>query len=60
MGIDYHSMARTVHLSHNREGHRRRTDRRTVVDTLYVITAQVTLPVLEFWYIGKFDPNGRK
>ena len=43
-GVDYHSMARTVYLSHHRGGHRRRTGHCTVVDTLYVvITAQVPL-----------------
>ena len=43
-GIDYHSMARTVYLSHHREGHRRRTGHRTIIDTLYIIiTAQVLL-----------------
>ena len=45
-GVDYHSTARTVYLSHHRGGHRRRTGHRTVVDTLYVvITAQVPLHI---------------
>ena len=45
-GIDYHSTACTVYLSHHRGGHRRHTGHRTVVDTLYVvITAQVPLHI---------------
>ena len=36
-GVDYYSMARTVPTSLHQEGHHRRTNRRTVVDTLYVI-----------------------
>ena len=43
-GVDYHSMACTVYLSHHRGGHCCRTGHRTVIDTLYVIiTAQVPL-----------------
>ena len=45
-GIGYHSMAHTVYSSHHQEGHRRHTDRRTSVDTLYiVITTQVPLHI---------------
>ena len=45
-GIDYHSTACTVYLSHYREGHRCRTGHRTIIDTLYVvITAQVPLHI---------------
>ena len=40
-GVDYYSMAHTVPMSLHREGHRCRTDRRTVVDTLYVV---ITVP----------------
>ena len=43
-GIDYHSMACTVYLSHRRGGHCHGTGHRTVLDTLYiVITARVPL-----------------
>ena len=43
-GIDYHSMACTVHSSHHRERHHRRTGHCMIIDTLYiVITAQVPL-----------------
>ena len=43
-GVDYHSTAHTVYLSHNRGGHRHRTGHRMVIDTLYIIiTAQVPL-----------------
>ena len=45
-GVDYHSTARTVYLSHHWGGHHRRMGHRTVVDTLYVvITAQVPLHI---------------
>ena len=45
-GVDYHSTACTVYLSHHRGGHRRHTGHRMVVDTLYVvITAQVPLHI---------------
>ena len=36
-GVDYYSTARTVPTSLHREGHCRRMNRRTVVDTLYVV-----------------------
>ena len=36
-GIDYHSTARTVYLSHHRGGHCRRMGHHTFVDTLYVV-----------------------
>ena len=36
-GVDYYSTARTVPTSLHREGHRRHTNRHTVVDTLYVV-----------------------
>ena len=36
-GVDYYSTARTVPTNLHREGHRHRTNRRMVVDTLYVI-----------------------
>ena len=36
-GVDYYSTARTVPMSLHWEGHRHRTNRRTVVDTLYVV-----------------------
>ena len=36
-GIDYYSTAHTVPTSLNWEGHRRCTNRHTVVDTLYVV-----------------------
>ena len=38
-GIDYYSTAHTVPTSLHREGHRCRMNRRTVVDTLYVVIA---------------------
>ena len=45
-GVDYHSMACTVYLSHHWGGRRHCTGHRTVVDTLYfVITAQVPLHI---------------
>ena len=51
-GIDYHSTARTVYLSHHQGGHRCRTGHRTVIDTLYVvITAQVPLHISGIWNI---------
>ena len=40
-GIDYYSTACTVLTSLHWEGHRRRTNRRTVINTLYVI---ITVP----------------
>ena len=40
-GVDYYSTAWTVPASLHREGHHRRTNRRTVVDTLYVV---ITVP----------------
>ena len=40
-GIDYYSMARTVPTSLHREGHHRNMNRRTVIDTLYVV---ITMP----------------
>ena len=43
-GIDYHSTACTVYLSHHRGGHHCHMGHHTIVDTLYiVITAQVLL-----------------
>ena len=49
-GIDYHSMTRTVYLSHHRERDRCHMGHCTIVNTLYiVITTQVLLhmyPVL--------------
>ena len=45
-GVDYCSTARTVYLSHHREGHRCCTGHRMTVDTLYVIiTTQVPLHI---------------
>ena len=45
-GIDYHSTAHTVYLSHHQGGHCHCTGHRTIVDTLYVvITAQVPLHI---------------
>ena len=40
-GIDYYSTARTVPMSLHREGHHHRTNRLTVVDTLYIV---ITVP----------------
>ena len=43
-GVDYHSMAHTVYLSHHQGGHCHHMGHRMIVDTLYVIiTAQVLL-----------------
>ena len=36
-GIDYYSLARTVPMSLHQEGHHRRTNRHTVIDTLYIV-----------------------
>ena len=57
-GVDYHSTAPTVYLSHHRGGHRRRMGHRTVVDTLYVvIAAQVPLHIwTRGWISGGLLP----
>ena len=64
-GVDYHSTAHTVYLSHHREGHRRHMGHRTIVDTLYVvITAQVPLHIFTLhccrsWFLC-YKSNGLK
>ena len=46
-GIDYYSTAHTVPTSLHREGHRRHMNRRTVVDTLYIV---ITAPRSRYTY----------
>ena len=46
-GVDYYSTVRTVPTSLHREGHRHRMNRRTVVDTLYVV---ITAPRSRYIY----------
>ena len=48
-GIDYYSTARTVPTSLHREGHHHRMNRRTVVNTLYVV---ITMPRSRYIYIS--------
>ena len=50
-GVDYYSTARTVPTSLHQEGHRRCTNRRTVVDTLYVV---ITAPRSRYIYTRKY------
>ena len=49
-GVDYYSTVRTVPMSLHREGHRRRMNCRTVVDTLYVVITAPKSRYICLWY----------
>ena len=56
-GIDYYSTVRTVPTSLHWEGHRRRTNCRTVVDTLYIV---ITVPRSRYTCVPNVEPFNMK